>query len=149
MRKSSLFVVAVGFFSFFSACGDGTQPRPDSGTTDAGSTTRMDAGMMVMLPTGDATRGMTLYTMNTCQTCHGMNAEGNATGPNISNADAGLASWTQAQFTKALKEGVDPAGKMLCPLMARFTNLSDQDAADIWAWTRTKSSNTPMKGSCP
>ena len=90
--------------------------------------------------------------MATCAICHGPKG-GGLLGPNISGSTtAGIGSWTDAQFTAAVRTGVDDEGKTLCPDMTRYpvALISDAKLAAIHAFLKGNIENTPQAGtSCP
>jgi cytochrome c553 len=103
-----------------------------------------------MTPAGDATAGATVYTNNACGSCHGQNAEGTAAGPNISGSTtAGIGSYTQDQFNKSVREGVNAAGKALCANMAKYPKLTDTQTADLFAFLKSKTSENKPAKACP
>lgn len=61
-------------------------------------------------------------------------------GPNITPHPAyGIGRWTEAQFRRALREGIRPDGVHYFPAFpyTSFTAMTDQDIADLWAYMRT------------
>ena len=99
--------------------------------------------------TGNAASGEALYKKEkiVCNSCHGDNAEGKL-GPNITGSmTAGIGSWTAAQFHDAVRSGKNRKGATLY-LMPPFdaTYLSDQDIADLRAFTQSKMSDVAVKG---
>lgn len=101
--------------------------------------------------TGDATRGAALYANKdvACDSCHGKNGEGDQ-GPNITNSStAGIGTWSYQEFHDAVRLQKRKGGGMLCTFMQPFAekDLSEQGMADIYAWLKTKSSDTVVKGS--
>lgn len=61
-------------------------------------------------------------------------------GPNITpDPDHGIGKWTLADFTRALREGINPHGDPLYPAFpyTSFTRMTDADIADLWAYLRT------------
>jgi len=124
--------VTVVAFSTLVACGGGTM------TPDAG-------------PAGNATAGMTLFVARSCNGCHGNLGEGNATGPNISGSTtAGIGSWTQPEFSKAVKQATSRTGRMYCATMTAYPTLSDQQVADLFAFLKAQKNDTVQRGTaCP
>jgi mono/diheme cytochrome c family protein len=117
-----------------SACGGGMMTTPDAGMT----------------PTGNAMNGQALYANRGCNGCHGMNAEGSASGPNITgNMMAGIGGWTQTEFNAAIRQGVGKDGMMFCPNMPRTPSLTDAQLADLFAFLKSKDSATVQRGPCP
>ncbi|MBE2253846.1 MAG: cytochrome c [Myxococcus sp.] len=115
------------------ACGGGTTMTPDAG------------------PTGNASTGMTLYAARSCNGCHGSLGEGNSTGPNISGSTtAGIGAWTQAEFTRAVRESVGRDGMKLCSTMTAYPSLTDQQVADLFAFLMAQKNDTAQRGqACP
>lgn len=61
-------------------------------------------------------------------------------GPNITpHPTYGIGRWTEAQFRAALRDGVRPDGAHYFPAFpyTSFTQISDADIADLWAYMRT------------
>jgi len=54
--------------------------------------------------------------------------------------DTGIGRWSEAAFTRALREGVDRAGRHLYPAFPydHFTNLSDEDVGALYAFMMTR-----------
>lgn len=122
-------LVVVSFSTFFSCGGGGT---PDAGTT------------------GNVANGQTLFTNKGCNACHGMSAEGSASGPNISGSTtAGIGAWSQADFAKAVRQAVSPTGKMYCSSMQPLPTLSDTQVADLFAFVKSKTSENKPTKACP
>lgn len=60
--------------------------------------------------------------------------------PNITpDLNFGIGRWTAAQFRKALREGVGPAGQHYYPVFpyATYTKLAENDLEDLWAYLQT------------
>lgn len=122
-------LVVVSFSTYFSCGGGGT---PDAGTT------------------GNVANGQALYTNKTCATCHGMSAEGTASGPNITGSTtAGIGAWSQADFTKAVRQAISPTGKTYCSNMQPLPTLSDTQVADLFAFVKSKMSENKPTKACP
>jgi mono/diheme cytochrome c family protein len=70
-------------------------------------------------------------------------------GPNITpDSKAGIGSWKEADFVRAMREGKRPDGANYFPAFpyASFTHISDADLRDLWAYLRTlKPSPQPSK----
>ncbi len=51
----------------------------------------------------------------------------------------GIGSWSQDDFTRALRQGLLPGGNHLYPAMpyVSFTKMADEDVAALWAFLRT------------
>jgi mono/diheme cytochrome c family protein len=65
---------------------------------------------------------------------------GDIYGPNITQDTAtGIGSWTEADFTRALRLGVRKDGALLYPAMPylEYTKMSDDDLNALWAFMRT------------
>lgn len=90
------------------------------------------------------------YVANSCTGCHGANFSGGkiASGPpdwppaaNLTPHDSGhLAKWSEADFTKALRESKRPDGTELHPAMPRaFGQMHDMEIQALWAYFKTLS----------
>lgn len=70
-------------------------------------------------------------------------------GPNITpHKEAGLGSWSEADFVRAMREGRRPDGANLFPAFPypSFTKMSDGDLRDLWAYLRSLPANaTPSR----
>ena len=58
-------------------------------------------------------------------------------GPNITpDRDIGIGAWSEADFHRALREGIGRDGEYLYPVFpfTSFTGMSDQDIADLYAY---------------
>ncbi len=104
---------------------------------------------------GDAKRGEYLAKAGGCVGCHTEEKKdavpfaggralktpfGTFYGPNITpHPQAGIGRWTEADFVRALREGVRPDGAHYFPAFpyASYTNISDGDLRDLWAYLRT------------
>lgn len=65
---------------------------------------------------------------------------GDFIGPNITpDPDHGIGGWTLADFTRALREGVSPAGDPYYPAFpyTSFSRMEEEDIADLWAWLQS------------
>jgi mono/diheme cytochrome c family protein len=61
-------------------------------------------------------------------------------GPNITpHPQAGIGRWTEADFVRAMREGVRPDGANFFPAFpyTSFTKITDSDLRDLWAYLRT------------
>jgi mono/diheme cytochrome c family protein len=61
-------------------------------------------------------------------------------GPNITpDPQAGIGRWSEADFARAMREGVRPDGANLFPAFPypSFTNITDSDLKALWAYLRT------------
>ena len=100
------------------------------------------------------TRGASLAAMGDCIACHTA-ADGKAYaggfplrtpfgtihGTNITpDPDTGIGRWSEAAFTRAMREGVDRAGRHLYPAFPydHFTMLSDEDVKALYAFMMTR-----------
>ena len=104
---------------------------------------------------GDAGRGRYLAKAGGCVACHTEDRKdaaifaggralktpfGTFFGPNLTpHPQAGLGRWTEADFVRAMREGVRPDGAHYYPAFPypSFTRISDRDLADLWAYLRT------------
>lgn len=62
-------------------------------------------------------------------------------GPNITpDKENGIGGWSEAQFRRALREGLDDDGDYLFPVFpyTSFTGMTDQDIADLYAYLQTR-----------
>lgn len=60
--------------------------------------------------------------------------------PNITpHPTAGIGKWTLADFRRALRKGERPDGSTYFPVFpyTSYTNMTDADVADLWAYLRT------------
>jgi mono/diheme cytochrome c family protein len=64
---------------------------------------------------------------------------GDSVSRNLTAHDNGLKNWTDAEITKAVREGVDRNGKPYKPPMAFgfYKNISDSDMAALVAYLRS------------
>ena len=109
---------------------------------------------------GDAKRGAYLAKAAGCQGCHTEAKEGAVPyaggrglktpfgtfyGPNITpHPGAGIGRWREADFRRALRNGVRPDGAHYYPAFPypSFTGITDADARDLWAFFRALPPNT-------
>jgi mono/diheme cytochrome c family protein len=107
------------------------------------------------LAQGDAKRGQYISKAAGCLGCHTeakdgaqpyaggrelKTAFGTFYGPNITpHPQAGIGSWSEQQFLRAMREGVRPDGAHYYPAFPypSFTRIVDQDLRDLWAYLRT------------
>ena len=56
-----------------------------------------------------------------------------------SDPETGIGRWTEAEFTRALREGLGKDGQHLYPAMpyTSYTKMSDQDVHDLWLYMKT------------
>lgn len=147
------FVPACG--SSDSGGGGGTAGASAGGagpTAGAGGGNAAGSGSMNTAKPGNAANGATLFTKMTnpgaCNSCHGDDA-GGGLGPNISGATpAGLGGWTEEQFYQVVRNSKASTGAKVCTFMPPYlvTDLSDQDIADIFAFTQSKMVTTVNQG---
>lgn len=104
---------------------------------------------------GNAERGRTVANAAGCVSCHTDYARqgepyaggrametpfGTIPSPNITpDKDTGIGSWTDAQFVRALREGVDDRGRHLFPVFpyTAFTRMTEADMLDLKAYLFT------------
>ena len=104
---------------------------------------------------GDPGRGRYLAAAGGCVACHTEDRKdaaifaggralktpfGTFYGPNLTpHPEAGLGRWTEADFVRAMREGVRPDGAHYYPAFPypSFTRIDDRDLADLWAYLRT------------
>jgi len=104
---------------------------------------------------GDAKRGEYLAKAGGCVGCHTEEKKdavrfaggralktpfGTFYGPNLTpHPEAGIGRWTEADFIRAMREGVRPDGANYFPAFPypSFTKISDADLRDLWAYFRT------------
>ncbi len=103
---------------------------------------------------GDAKRGQYLAKAGGCVACHTEDRQGAAPlaggralktrygtfyGPNLTpHVVAGLGRWTEADFIRAMRDGVRPDGAHYYPAFPypSFTRITDADLSDLWAYLR-------------
>jgi mono/diheme cytochrome c family protein len=101
-------------------------------------------------------RGEHVYRATGCENCHtdrerkGASLAGGrplATpfgtfySPNITpDGETGIGRWSDADFARALREGVSPAGEHYYPSFpyAAYTRLSDDDVRALWAYLKSR-----------
>ncbi|HEY6966019.1 MAG TPA: cytochrome c [Burkholderiales bacterium] len=104
---------------------------------------------------GDAKRGEYLAKAGGCVGCHTAEGEkavpyaggralktpfGTFYGPNITpHPTAGIGRWSEADFARALREGLRPDGAHYFPAFPypSFTRITDADVRDLWAYLRS------------
>jgi mono/diheme cytochrome c family protein len=104
---------------------------------------------------GEAKRGAYLAKAAGCEGCHTEKKDGAVPyaggrelktpfgaffGPNITpHPEAGIGRWSEADFRRALREGLRPDGAHYFPAFPypSFTRITDADARDLWAFFRT------------
>jgi hypothetical protein len=81
-------------------------------------------------------RGEVLVANNACTSCHQGDLSGTAFYPNITPDEAtGIGTWTDAQISAAINQGVGHDGVKLCALMARY-KFNASDLSDLIAYLR-------------
>lgn len=113
------------------------------------------AGPAAGQPLGDAKRGLYLSKAAGCLGCHTEakpDAEpyaggralqtpfGTFYGPNITpHPQAGIGRWNEENFLRAMRRGVRPDGAHYYPAFPypSFTQMTDEDLRDLWAYLRT------------
>ena len=59
-------------------------------------------------------------------------------GPNLTpDSTTGIGSFSLADFTRAVKEGITPSGQKLSPPMGKFTSLTDQQVEALYSYLRS------------
>lgn len=98
------------------------------------------AGGDAPAPAANAAYGEYLATIASCAGCHGEDLRGmedpNApSGPDIT-LDGGLAGWSHADFTQAMRTGITPDGRQLDTEMPwpAFTLLTDTEVDALWVY---------------
>jgi mono/diheme cytochrome c family protein len=104
---------------------------------------------------GDAKRGLYLSKAGGCVGCHTEAKQGAQPyaggralktpfgtfyGPNITpDPNAGIGRWSEADFIRAMREGVRPDGAHYFPAFPypSFTKIVDADLKDLWAYLRS------------
>ena len=99
-------------------------------------------------------RGKYLFDAGDCSGCHAGNGTsaapsgglgldtpfGKFRAPNITpDKQYGIGNWSEAEFRRALRQGVGKHGEYLFPVFpyTSFTRLTDSDAADVYAYLMT------------
>ncbi len=104
----------------------------------------------------DVENGKTLFNAGGCASCHAAPDDESRTKlsggkplvtpfgifnpPNISSdTKDGIGQWTEAQFIRAMREGVSPEGKHYYPAFpyTSYRGLSPDDVADLFAYLKT------------
>ncbi|HSD52932.1 MAG TPA: cytochrome c [Burkholderiales bacterium] len=133
--------------------------------TNARARTALQIVLLTLLPgagigtagaqQGDAKRGEYLAKAGGCVGCHTEEKKdavryaggralktpfGTFYGPNITpHPQAGIGRWTEADFIRAMRQGVRPDGANYFPAFPypSFTKISDADLRDLWAYLKT------------
>ena len=108
---------------------------------------------------GDAQRGSYLAKAAGCVGCHTEEKKdaplfaggralktpfGTFYGPNITpDLQAGIGNWSEADFTRAMRHGERPDGASYFPAFpyTSFTQMTDADVRDLWAYLRSLPAN--------
>lgn len=87
------------------------------------------------------------HLVQVCRGCHGANLsggklQGDPNMPIVANLtphETGLGGWTEADFTRALREGKRPDGRDLSPYMPwkAYGNMSDTEIQAMWAYLQS------------
>lgn len=97
-------------------------------------------------PGATAEYGRYLAVAGGCTSCHGDNLKGGikdgppGTPPSANLTQAGpLGSWTEADFSKALRDGIRPDGSTINPFMPwRLARLmTDEEITAVWTYLKT------------
>lgn len=116
---------------------------------------RIDHAAAAPPPPSDAV-GRGAYLAMTCRGCHGPGLEGLNEGiepdtpppPNLTaHPESPTASWTEADFVRALRTGRLPDGREIHPVMPwrAFAALTDDELSALWAYTRSVPPRPPPK----
>jgi mono/diheme cytochrome c family protein len=124
-------------------------------TLRTGAIALLAAAGTALAQQGDAKRGEYLAKAGGCVGCHTDSRKdatrfaggralktpfGTFYGPNITpHPEAGIGRWTEADFVRAMRQGVRPDGANYFPAFPypSYTKLSDADLRDLWAHLRT------------
>ena len=134
-RRLGAFALVAASWSAVAAA-----PPPGDAAAAAAAGTAIDAGRYVATAAG-------------CQACHsrpgGVAFAGGAAlptpfgqlyAPNITpDVEHGIGTWSEADVTRALRDGVGKGGKWLYPAMPydHYTKISDDDIHALWAYLRS------------
>ncbi|HYD56095.1 MAG TPA: cytochrome c [Burkholderiales bacterium] len=112
-------------------------------------------GCTIAFAQGDPKRGEYIAKAAGCLGCHTesggkapaygggralVSSFGTFYGPNITpHPDAGIGRWSEADFMRAMREGVRPDGASYFPAFPypSFSGMVDADLRDLWAYLRT------------
>lgn len=102
---------------------------------------------------GDVARGKAAIEKRACQDCHEPNLSGSpgkldqskltypstiAYSSNLtSEKETGLGNWTDDEIARAMREGYQKDGHIMCEPMPIYKDMTDQEVADIIAFLRT------------
>jgi hypothetical protein len=115
-------------------------------TGDSGSSQPVSSGQ----PQSLVDQGRAYVQQRACASCHetpsmpGVLAGADSPRPtnvwakNLTpDPDTGIDGWTDDQYAKAMREGIDDQGEHLCPPMPHFADMSDDEAKAIAAYLRS------------
>jgi mono/diheme cytochrome c family protein len=86
------------------------------------------------------------YLSRVCTSCHGSNLagaadpEGNGNSANLTPSESGIGSWTEEDFTTALRTGSRPDGSLINPELMpwpAFSAMTDVEIQAIYAYLRS------------
>lgn len=121
----------------------------------AGCALLVTAGAAFAATAGDAGRGEYIATAGGCVACHTASGKdavrfagghalktpfGTFYGPNITpHPQAGIGRWSEADFVRAMRNGVRPDGAHYFPAFPypSYTRIVDADLRDLWAYLRS------------
>ena len=142
---------ALLIFALLAGCTGSLRPADTAGTTTplraaVSTPTRVDPTLVA--------RGAVLAAIGDCRGCHtapqGQSYAGGRAlatpfgtiyGTNITpDRETGIGAWTRADFDRAMREGVDAAGRNLYPVFPydHFRHLTDADLAGLYAFLMTR-----------
>lgn len=83
-----------------------------------------------------------LVTAGGCKSCHNPNLSGGTANEGVKTANltpAGIGKWTEADFTKALRTGVRPDGRILSAVMPwpEMKDLTDDEIKAMWMYLQS------------
>jgi mono/diheme cytochrome c family protein len=141
------------------------RPSASAGSGVSGLSGRLAAGLLALLagtaaalaqPSGDVRRGEYIFHAAGCASCHSQEEGkgpplagglalktpyGTFYTPNITPDPVhGIGKWSEADFRRALKEGVAPDGSLYYPAFpyTSYTGMADQDVGDLFAYLKTQ-----------
>src|SRR5690349_14619778 len=135
-RRRAATAAIAGAIAAVAACASGPGPAPSA--------------RPVSFDAPSIARGARLTSIGNCASCH--TAPGGRTyaggraletpfgtiyGTNITpDSETGIGQWSQSDFTRAMREGVDRAGRNLYPVFPydHFTMLTDGDIRALYAY---------------
>ena len=161
--RSVLLVCAVAAVAATAACGssssssDTPAPACPTDNPDCKEAATTDEGAKLVNDKG-------------CPKCHTQNMAGNNVAlttdsagkpvasdvklypPNLTNdPDTGLGKWTDDEIARAIRQGIDDQGLMLCPQMNHFSSFNDYEAYSVVKYLRSIPAvkNTVPASTCP